>query len=332
MKKQKNTQEFRQDPFTGEWILVSTNRSRRPYTLVSADFNFSDVSKLINPFQDIVTGKSKEKILLELKDMDGDTQVFIVKNKYPLLKDIDLPLYKTIGPYYYVEGEGDHELVIYRDADTPIRNFSIKNLILMFRAFKSRSLALMKQKHIRYISIIHNHGYKAGASIAHPHSQIIATPIVPDGIERIAEGSRLYYRSNNRDLAQVVIDYEQEAKVRIIDENDDFIAFAPYASRAAYEIEIYPKTAQAHFSYIKLTELNNLARLYKKILQKYYSKLGDIDYNMSIITAPVDGNLYKGFRWFIRITPRMGFAGGYEIGTDTDICIVSPELAAEVLR
>lgn len=330
-KKIKTTQEFRQDPFTGEWVLVSTNRNHRPHTLVSANFNFSDVSKLINPFQNIVNGSSKEKVLLELKDIDNNPQIFVVNNKYPLLREIDLPLYQTYGPYYFVEGEGHHELVIYKDPETPIRNFSIKNLALMFQAFRDRTLVLMKQKHIRYISIIHNNGYKAGASVAHPHSQIIATPIVPDGIERIIEGARLYYRSNNRDLAQVIIDFEQEDNRRLIAENNEFIALAPYASRMAYEVEIYPKSPQAHFAYINLTELNSLARIYKKILQSYYSNLGDIDYNMAIITAPVDGNLYKGFRWFVRLTPRVSFAGGYEVGTDTDVCIVSPELAAEIL-
>ncbi|MEX0596209.1 MAG: DUF4921 family protein, partial [Candidatus Paceibacterota bacterium] len=220
---------------------------------------------------------------------------------------------------------------IYRDADTQIRSFSIKKVALMLKAFQIRSLALMNKKEIRYIAIIHNHGYKAGASISHPHSQIIATPIVPDGIERIIEGAQQYYRSNNRDLAQVIIDYEQETRTRIIIENDYFIALAPYASRVAYEVEIYPKYPQTHFAYSNQTELYNLAQIYKTILKSYYEKIGDIDYNMSIITAPVDGNVYKGFRWFIRLTPRINFVGGYEIGTDTDICVISPEISSEIL-
>lgn len=331
-KKTKITQEFRQDPFTNEWVLVSTDRINRPHNLVVPDFNFSDVSKLVNPFSAIVKGEAKNEVILELKDSDNQSQVFIVKNKYPLLKTMDIPKYQTEGPYYFVEGEGYHELVIYRDPDTPIRNFSIKNIALMFKAFRDRSLVLMKQKHVRYISVIHNHGYKAGASIYHPHSQIIATPIVPDGIERIIEGARLYHRSNNRDLAQIIIDFELETKSRFISENEDFIAFAPYASKMAYEVEIYPKYSQPHFAYTKSNELHNLARMYKHILQAYYKNLGDIDYNMSIITAPVDGNRYPGFRWFIRLSPRVNFAGGYEIGTDTDICVVSPEVTAEILR
>lgn len=331
-KKTKITQEFRQDPFTNEWVLVSTDRMNRPHSLVVPTLNFSDASKLVNPFSDIVKGGAKNEILLELKDAENQSQVFVVKNKYPLLREMERPVYRTEGPYYLVEGEGNHELVIYRDPDTPIRNFAIKNISLMFQAFRTRSLALMQQKHIRYVSIIHNHGYKAGASVAHPHSQIIATPIVPDGIERIIEGARLYHRSNNRDLAQVIIDFEQETKNRLIFENDDFIAFAPYASKMAYEIEIYPKYSNPHFAYIKSGELHSLSKIYKRILQAYYAHLGDIDYNMSIITAPVDGNLYPGFRWFIRLSPRVSFAGGYEIGTDTDICVVAPEITAEILR
>lgn len=332
IRKIKTTQEFRQDIFTGEWVLVSTNRNHRPHTLISNEAKTSNLSNLINPFADIITGKSKENILSEIKDENQKSQVFIVNNIYPLLKTINSPKYQTEGPYHFVEGEGSHQIVIYRDEDTQIRDFSIKKLVLMFKAFQSSSLELMKNKHIRYIAVIHNHGYQAGASISHPHSQIIATPIVPDGIERIVEGVESYYRSNNRDLAQVTIDYEQDIKQRVIVENEYFIALSPYASRVAYEVEIYPKYPQIHFAYTNQTELYNLAKIYKAILQAYYTKIGDIDYNMTIITAPVDGNLYKGFRWFIRLTPRINFVGGYEIGTDTDICVVSPEKATEILR
>jgi UDPglucose--hexose-1-phosphate uridylyltransferase len=329
--KQKITQEFRQDIFTGEWVLVSTNRNHRPHTLIINEAQASNLSNLINPFADIVSGKSKEEILLELQDDRQESQIFVVKNQYPLLKDINSPTYNTAGPYNFVAGEGVHEVVIYRESKTQIRDFSIKKLALMFKAFQARSLHLMSNKQIRYIAIVHNHGQKAGATIQHPHSQIIATPIVPDGIERIIEGTREYHRSNNRDLAQVVIDYEQTAKTRVIVENDYFIAIAPYASRVAYEVEIYPKYPQTHFAYSNQTELYNLAKIYKAILKSYYEKIGDIDYNMSIITAPVDGNLYKGFRWFIRLTPRINFVGGYEVGTDTDICVVAPEISAEIL-
>jgi UDPglucose--hexose-1-phosphate uridylyltransferase len=289
------------------------------------------LSNLINPFADIVTSKSKEKILLELKDDRQESQIFVVKNQYPLLKDIKSPVYETEGPYSFVAGEGIHEVVIYREPETQIRDFSIKKLALMFKAFQTRSLSLMSNKQIRYIAIVHNHCHKAGATIQHPHSQIIATPIVPDGIERILEGTQQYHRSHNRDLAQVIIDYEQTVKKRTIVENNYFIAITPYASKVAYEVEIYPKYPQTHFAYSNKIELYNLAKIYKSILKSYYEKIGDIDYNMTIITAPVDGNLYKGFRWFIRLTPRINFVGGYEVGTDTDICVVAPEIAAGIL-
>lgn len=332
MKKTKTTQEFRQDPFTSEWVLVSTDRNNRPRSLVSPILQSSDISKILDPFADIVKGKSKEKILLTIQDDENEEQVFVVNNKYPLFASVKNPHYQHQGPYDFVAGEGIHELVIYRDIDTPIRNFSIKKLALVFKAFQKRSFDIMKQKHIRYIAVIHNNGLKAGATIAHPHSQIIASPIVPDGIERIIEGASLYYRSHKRDLADIIINFEQEYKIRVIAENDDFIAFTPYASKAAYEVEIFPKIAQAHFAYSDAGTLYNLAKIYKIILKAYYKVLGDIDYNMAIITAPVDGNLYKGFRWFIRLTPRIDFIGGYEIGTDTDICTISPEFAADLLR
>lgn len=331
LQKQTITQEFRQDIFTREWVLVSTKRNNKPHTLIDSEAKSSNLSNLINPFADIVLGKSKEKILLELKDEQQVSQVFVVNNQYPLLKDIHSPVYSKEGPYNCVAGEGIHEVVIYRESDTQIRDFSIKKLALMFKAFQARSLSLMSHKQIRYIAIIHNHGYKSGASILHPHSQIIATPIVPDGVERILEGVQQYHRSHNRDLAQVIIDYEQNIKKRIIVENQYFIAMAPYASRVAYEIEIYPKYPTIHFSYSNQATLYHLARIYKTILKAYYEKIGDVDYNMSIITAPVDGNLYNGFRWFIRLTPRINFVGGYEVGTDTDICVVAPEIAAEIL-
>ncbi|MEX0595411.1 MAG: hypothetical protein WD512_02845, partial [Candidatus Paceibacterota bacterium] len=113
-KNKKITQEFRQDIFTGEWVLVSTNRHHRPHTLISNEIKSSNLSNLVNPFSDIISGKSKEQILLELKDSQQESQIFVVNNQYPLLKDIISPVYKTEGPYKSVAGEGVHEVVIYR--------------------------------------------------------------------------------------------------------------------------------------------------------------------------------------------------------------------------
>ncbi len=327
-------QEFRQDLLSGEWILVSANRTARPnHFKITHSQPTTNISQLVNPFLPIVNEESdSEEVVMVVRDGRGQGVVYNVLNKYPMVH-LDYPR-KSLseGPYRGHSAYGSHEVFIYKDPNLPIRDFSLKKMGYMFEAFQKRSLELMHSDGIEYIFIFHNHGQDAGASIMHPHSQLIASPIIPDGIERMLIGAEKYYKAHKRSLFAVMLDYEREYKKRIIFENDDVIALCPYASRCAFEVEIIPKEHKPHFPFIVQSVRDSLAEAYKYVLQSYFRALGEVDYNMYLYTAPCNGKPYDYFRWFVRLSPKLSRLGGYETGADTDVCTVFPEQAAEVLR
>lgn len=327
-------QEFRQDLLSGEWIIVSANRTARPnHFKIRHPQPMTNISEVVNPFLPIVNEEdAAEEVALVVRDGRGQGVVYVVGNKFPMVH-LAYPSKKlSEGPYTGHSAHGSHELFVYKDSQLPVRDFSLKKMDKVFEAFQKRSLELMHSDTVNHVFIFHNHGEGAGASITHPHSQLIAAPIIPDGIERMLTGAAKYYKSHKRSLFAVMLDYEREHKKRIIFENDDVIALCPYASRSAFEVEIIPKEHKPHFPFIVPSVRKNLAEAYKYVLQAYARALGEVDYNMYIYTAPCDGKSYEYFRWFVRISPKLSRLGGYESGADTDVCTVFPEQAAEILR
>lgn len=327
-------QEYRQDLLSGEWVIMSANRTARPnHFKVTRPQATTNISEMVNPFLPIVTEQdTPEEIPMVVRDGRGQGVVYTVINKFPMVH-MEYPSKSLAeGPYTGHSAYGSHELFVYRDPELPVRDFSLKKMEHVFEAFQKRSLELMHSDGLNHIFIFHNHGEGGGASITHPHSQLIASPIIPDGIERMLTGAAQYYKSHKRSLFAVMVNYEQEHKKRIIFENDDMIALCPYASRSAFEVEIIPKEHKPHFPFIVPSVRKSLAEAYKHVLQAYFRTLGDIDYNMYLYTAPCDGKPYEYFRWFIRISPKLSRLGGYETGADTDVCTVFPEQAAETLR
>jgi len=327
-------QEFRQDLLSQEWVMMSANRINRPnhYRVIRPD-STTNISQVINPFLPIVTEKEHdEEVLLVVRDSSKKGVVYVVPNAYPAVVDSISSSPVSEGPYIGHTAHGCHELFIYKDPELPVRDFSIQKIDMMFEAFQKRSLERMHQKSIKYIFIFHNHGQNAGATISHPHSQLIASPIIPDGIERMLLGAKKYFNAHKKSLFAVVVDYERKLQKRVIFENEDMLVVCPYASRVAFEVEIIPKEHLPQFAFIIPSVRKNLAKAYQFVLKSYYRSLGDVDYNMYLFTAPCTGRTYEYFRWFVRLSPRIHYLGGYETGADTDVCTVFPEQAAEILR
>ncbi len=334
MKTQKQ-HEYRQDPISNEWVVVAGKRLDRPnnFKTITTPETKTDLSAVVDPLQPIVEERAEDEVVnMVLRDADGVGQVYNVMNKFPLVSGEGTFDDTDEGPYQSYSGYGSHELFVYREADQPIRDFSVKKMDMMFEAFQKRSLEVMHDRTIRYVFVFHNHGKQAGATLKHPHSQLVASPIVPDGVERMVAGAEQYYVSNKRSVFSSIIDHERDKSTRVVAENDDFIALAPYASKTAFEVEILPKEHKPQFAFITPEERLQLAEMYKHVLEAQYRVLGEVDYNMYIYTAPCDGKDYRSFRWFVRLSPRVSIWGGYESGADMDVCTVFPEDAASLLR
>ncbi len=336
MEEEKNTtveyqSELRQDIVTGDWVVIATGRAKRPDEFASAAKRVKDAD-LNDPFAD-PDQSGQEKDLLIYRLPDGDWSVRVFPNKYPAftrgraVKDL------SDGPYFAMSGVGYHELIVTRDPEKSIALLEPWQVAEVFDAYQSRYLDLMAKKSVKYIQIFHNHGKEAGASIVHPHSQLMAIPVVSPYIQGELNGAELYYRSHKKKVYQVMVDREREEKVRVVYENADFIAFCPFASRSAFEVWVTAKKdGSPYFERITDPEKFSLAEVFQKAMFALHKGLGDPAFNFYIHTAPCDGRDYAHYQWHIEILPKTATWAGFELATGIEVSTIEPEKAAEFLR
>jgi UDPglucose--hexose-1-phosphate uridylyltransferase len=326
--KTKFPSELRFDPVSKDWILIATGRAKRPETFAQETPRRCSVSKSNCPFCQI----EKEKSILERKDKKGLWFVRVVPNKYPAFSPGDALDRREEGPYQVMNGVGFAEVVITRDHEKSMAQFSVPEIRQVLDAYQERYLDLMNEKLVNYVSIFHNHGEGAGATISHPHSQIITLPIIDPDLNRSLLGSAEYWRKHKKCVHCVMLDFDKKDGRRIIFENEDFWVVSPFASRMAFETRIYPKRHMAYFERVKDKEKDSLAEALKMALSKLYKGLKDPDYNFFLHTAPCDGKNYDHYHWHFEILLKTSTWAGFELGTGIEISTIEPEKAAEYLR
>ena len=328
-----NISELRQDIVTGDWVVIATKRAKRPEDFAKSNReNISDENDIENCFFCEPEKTGQEKDVLIYRTSEGDWTLRVFPNKYPAFSRGKVPRSLEEGPYFAMTGTGYHELIVTRDHYKSIALLDSVEVAEVFDAFQDRYLALMNRKSVNYISIFHNHGKEAGASIVHPHSQLMAIPVISPYIKLELDGSESYYRSNKQCVYCVMFEYESELQKRVVYENDEFIAFCPFASRAAFEVWVMPKKHNSYFERISNDEKIKLAEVFQKALNSIYKALGNPPYNFYIHTAPCDGKDYPHFHWHIEILPRTATWAGFELETGIEISVIQPEIAAEFLR
>jgi UDPglucose--hexose-1-phosphate uridylyltransferase len=198
-------------------------------------------------------------------------------------------------------------------------------------AYVARSVDLRRDKRFKYILIFKNYGKVAGASLEHPHSQLIALPIVPKRVQEEIDGASKYYEYRERCVFCDMIREEKEDKERIIYENEAFLTFCPFVSRFPYEVWILPKKHKSDFTSIDRDSVPALARALKTSLVKIKKLLNDPPYNFIIHTSPINGHEREDYHWHIEIMPKLAKVAGFEWGSGFYINPVPPDIAAKNL-
>lgn len=323
--------ELRQDLISGDWVVIATGRAKRPDAF--ADFQRAPDDKGIEGclFEDpVATGQEKDVLIYHKSNGDWTLRVF--PNKYPAYSQNGLRKKLSEGPYFAMPGLGYHELIVTRDHYRQLAVMETMEIAEVFDAFQDRYLDLMKKRGVKYITVFHNHGKECGASIAHPHSQLIAIPVVSPYVQLELDGTEKYYKSHKHCAFCVMIEHEIQEKKRVVFENDEFIAFCPFASRAAFEVWVAPKKHSPYFERITNEQKIKLAEVFGKGLNAIYKALNDPPYNFYIHSSPCDGKDYPHYHWHIEILPRTTIWAGGELDTGIEISMVQPEAAAEFLR
>ncbi len=332
-KKVTATSELRRDLISGDWVVIATARSKRPYEFVKKEEELFVQPKSTCPFEEL-----GENSLLTLSSpkKKHDWWVKVVINKYPAFT-IDFKhqcavFYKE-GIYEWTAGVGFHEVMVTRDHERAIPDMTDEEVELLVRAYQERYMAFKDDPCVQYVSIFHNQGRLAGATIAHPHSQIIATPVIPPDVHRSLKGVLDYYEAHRVCVHCLMLDFERKEGVRVVYENPYFITLTPYASRSAFEMRIFPKAHSAQFELMRAPDRSAFADALRVSLAKLSKGLHNPDLNFFLHTAPLkDMHQYQHYHWHFEIIPKTATWAGFEIGTGIEISTIAPETAAEFLR
>ena len=326
-----NDSELRQDIVTGDWVIIATGRAKRPDDFANFEREFQDAGIEQCPFENPETSGQESDVLVYRSEGDAWT-LRVFPNKYPALSRGKVPKELGEGPYFSMTGTGYHEVIITRDHYNQLATLEPWQVAEVLDAYQDRYLSLMKKKSVNYIQIFHNHGKEAGASLTHPHSQLLAVPVVSPYIALELRGSELYYKQNRKHVYAMIAEYESETKTRVVYENDHFIAFCPFASRSAFETWVMPKKASPYFERITNEDKFLAGEALRAALHALYRGLGDPPYNFYLHTAPCDGKDYPRYGWHIEILPHTATWAGFELSTGIEISTIQPEVAAEFLR
>jgi len=339
VKDQKIPSQLRQDPVSGDWVVIATQRAKRPDDFFKKKPAKGPAKK--NPKKECIFCQitSRETPILtqfngkEVAPRAKNWTVAVVNNKYPAFAPSPNINRQKTGPYQTMNGVGRHELVIFKDHHRRLDQMKVEEILEILEIYQKRYLALSKQAHIKYVAIFHNEGRDAGASIDHPHSQIIAIPTLDTDIRTSLKGAQKFWQKNNHQCPYcAMIKHNLKNKERVIWENKEFIACCSFAPKSAFEIKIYPKKHQSHFEKTSHSQMVSLAKTFKIVLTAVRRGLGDPDYNFFLQTAPCDSKKYQYFHWYWQIQPKNQVWGGFELGTEIEISTISPEDAAKHLR
>lgn len=331
--------EFRFNVLKNRWVLLDGERSNR-----KGYFNIESVKDTENksecPFCPGMEHCTPIELYIKKNSGGKEWGRRVIPNKYPVVK-VEEPLSKSQeGPYSRVGGTGAHEIIIEsREHFLKLSGHSKMILYDTFDIFKTRVAELRKDVRLKYFSLFKNYGYSGGATLLHPHSQILGMPFVPNSAFEMFNKQKLYHMQHDRCMICDVIKYEIETDERIIGKNEDFVAVIPYASEYPFEVHIYPVQHHSDF-FDKSTNLLNLADIVHNVFHMLEKNLNNPPLNMGLYIAPTDGhipfygdfNVNDGFfHWHLEIIPRLNRVGGVEVINNMMINPVLPEKAAKVI-
>ncbi len=326
--------ELRKDPVVGRWVIMATERAKRP-----SDFAKDREPRKGGPcvFCAGHEADTPPEVLAyrehgSLPNQPG-WRVRGVPNKFPALR-IEGPLGKRgAGLYDLMNGIGAHEVVIETpEHDRVMADREPAEIEEVLWAYRDRVLDLARDDRFRYVIIFKNHGAEAGASLEHPHSQLIALPILPLSVQQELRGASGYFTLKERCIFCDIVVQESEDRRHLVYENERYIAACPFAARFPYEIVIIPKDHSSHFEYSEAADYHELAHALKATLGALKNALNDPPFNYIIHSAPLREPPNKHYHWHLEITPALTKVAGFEVGTGFHINPVPPENAAEQLR
>lgn len=327
--------ELRRDPLLGRWVIIATERAFRPSDIPQGAPAAPNGGYC--PFCPGHEAATPPEVLA-YRPAGGAPNgpgwnLRVVPNRYPALMvegDLDR---EGLGPYDRMNGIGAHEVIIESPLHEPdLGDLTAEQVEAVLWAYRDRIQDLRRDLRLRYILVFKNQGRRAGATLEHGHSQLIALPIVPRQVEDELAGALKHYQAKERCLFCDIVAHERREGVRVVAENADAIAIAPWAARSPFETWILPKRHHSHFEELPRPQARGVAEILRQTVHRLDLALERAPYNFMLHTAPLREQPMPHFHWHIEIVPALAQVAGFEWGSGFHINPTPPEEAAAFLR
>lgn len=321
--------ELRQDPTSRNWVILAPERSLRPHDHAAPRRVPSAVGCPFCPGREAETPAE----LWRLAGPDGSWRIRVVPNKFPVLHD-DVPADReNRDGFHRMAGHGQHEVLIESPRhDWDLASGSQTEVRDVLAAYRERYRALRTASDAAVIVVFRNHGLGSGTSLDHPHSQLVAAPVVPPQVRRRLDVARAHADDLGTCLYLDLVERELADGRRIISAGERLVSFQPYAAAAAYETWIVPRFHQSSFGSIDDATLDELAETLRRVLLALCHHLDDPPYNLVVHSPPLGDEQRAYFTWYLQIVPRLSTPAGFELATGIPINPSLPEETAAELR
>jgi len=329
--------ELRQDPITGEWVIMATERGRRP-----TDFSKTvrvETEELIDSNCPFCPG-NESRTSPEIDAIRPDNvpanaapwDIRVVPNRFAALA-IDAPQIDPVSFGYFIQqsGYGYHEVVI----ESPIHNRNLadcseEEINLVVDMWRRRFVAIGQDSRIGSICIFRLSGTEVGVSLSHPHSQIMGLPIIYNKLQTITDNCQRFNQDNHTCPVCAMFTRELDLAQRVVCSNNYYLAIVPFASKYPFQIRIIPNAHRSSFGQIqKMSEIEMFSSILKECLERLAKLLDNPGYRFCIYSRLPNEDIC--FHWFAEIQPHLTRNSldtlfGFEVNP------VSPEMAAATFQ
>lgn len=312
--------ELRIDKITDDLIIFAADRMKRPLDKSSHQIEEQEETEVYSEWCPFCRGNEKYTTdpIYEIR-RDSDWFVRSVYNKFPIIDESSTQIF------------GKHEVMV----DTYRHNGSFYDMTEeefedMFIMYKNRYKSLIQEEKVEYVNIFKNFLRKAGASLMHPHSQIMSMSLVPPEVQNELNIGLKYYKENARSLYSDIIKEELEHKSRVIYNGSSFIVIVPYATKYSGEIRVIFKDG-VKFENLMDADLKEISTTFNKLFKNIYEINGYMPFNLCFHTHPKNIDSMDYYNSHIHIIPRRFNFGGFELGADVHVSSIDAEELAFAL-
>lgn len=324
--------QLRKDPILGDWVIVAPDRAARPFdSAITSSVSPSEPCPFCRGHEDATPAAV---LTVSESGSSDDWDVRIVPNRFPAVVATSASTeLQTDSFFERRSADGYHEVIV----ESPRHHCSMRELdqsqvFRVARAWRDRLKAVSADESVAHTMLFKNEGSKAGASLEHVHSQLLATSFIPSKIEAELNAAESHSRQTGGLLWDDIVDRELEDDARLVMVNEHFVLLCPFASRCPGEMVLLPRESSPFFETTSDACLKELAMVLAYAFQKLHGTFPEAPFNLAMHSAPPRDSRSSFYRWHLTITPRLTGIAGFELGAGTWINIMTPEDAAASYR